>query len=124
VSQPATGPAVDWKPPAPKPERSVEVYEDQPPQTGEGKTAIRFLSREACNFKGEDGKKCQLKLLVERIIPSGFQWDEAHAGGQQAFDFKNAFYVKRCAIHGPSSDKILEYAKKHYKVPAVAENFD
>lgn len=100
----------------------METYDDQPPQTGEGKTAIRFLTRETCNFKGDDGKKCQQKLLAERVIPSGFQFDENHAGGQLQYDFRAARYYKRCSIHGPSNDKIIEDAKKHYNIPNVEAN--
>ena len=124
MSQPVPGPAVDWKPPPPKEERKVETYADQPPQTGEGKTAIRFQSRETCNFRGDDGKKCQQKLLIERVIPSGFQFDKNYAGGQLQYDFAAARYYKRCPNHGPSSDKILEDAKKHFNIPVVDERLD
>ena len=114
------GSPVDWVPPPPKPERQVELFTDTIPMGGDGRQVIRFQSRETCNFK-EDGRKCPQKLLVERVIPTGFQWDENRGGGQLQYDSRNMRYYKRCPIHGPSSDKIMADAKKFYRIPAQEE---
>ena len=83
-----------------KPIREVEEYKGEPP-TNDGRNAIRWtLKGEKCSVKYE-GKKCEQKLIVDRVMKATYQKDESGFGGQLDYDEKDVKYFKFCPNHGP-----------------------
>lgn len=107
MSQLTTGPVVDSSPKVkPKPTRPIDLYNGEPPQTGDGKTMqIYQLRNERCGVKDErkDGKpfKCNHLLLVQRIKNSKFERDDNGYGGQLIYNEKDVRQYKFCPEHGP-----------------------
>lgn len=90
-----------------KPERKLEEYKGEPPQT-DGKIQPEFAITKECGVDDKDPKtqaafKCSEKLRVIRVKNVRFKRDKTGYSGHLDYsddDIKQFIY---CSIHGPKS---------------------
>lgn len=83
-----------------RPEREIELYNGEPPLSGDQKIPMQFPITEKCGLV-DNGVKCVLKLSVTRVKNTKFEKDESGFGGQLNYDEKDIRQYKFCHVHGP-----------------------